>query len=252
MFKLSEHFASQATLEAEESHVSCVNHGSTEPASSTGNTTVHTTKEPVSFDAAIKQVKSLKKAAAERGIGHTASTEIATSAGVAVKVRKPKPHEWVRVHPNFEDFSLILPVVRFGDEGAEDYKLAKPDEYIIHPVLQDHPDLLDDANKLKEFHLAITRKGTLFIWPHTLLDGDNSWLDTEATIIQTARKQWVRQISDTREGLYRGKQSAQKWADPKWPTDMSFEDLLVKGLGDKFVASTTHPLFDKLLGRDSQ
>ena len=243
---MTEHFAPQATLEEEGSHVSCVNTGSTEPAGTNG----HTTKEPASFDAAIKQVKSLKKAAAERGIGHQASTEIETGVG-AVKVRKPKPHEWVRVHPNYEDFSLILPIVCFGDEGAEDDKLAKPDEYAIHPVLQDHPDLIDDANKLKEYHLAITRKGTLFIWPHTLLDAENLWLDTEAKIIQTARKQWVRQISDTREGLYRGKQSAQKWAEPKWPTDISFEDLLVKGLGDKFVASTTHPLFDKLLGRDN-
>jgi hypothetical protein len=252
MFKLSEHFASQATIEAEESHVTNVNDGSAEPTNGTGSTVGHTTtKEPASFDAAIRQVKSLKKAAAERGIGHQASTEIETGVG-AVKVRKPKPHEWVRVHPDIDDFSLVLPVIRFGDEGGseDDNKLAKPDEYVIHPVLQDHPDLSDDANKLKEFHLAITRKGTLFIWPHTVLDAENLWLDTEAKIIQTARKQWVRQISDTREGMYRGKQSAQKWADPKWPTDLSFEDLLVKGLGDKFVASTAHPLFDKLLGRD--
>jgi hypothetical protein len=228
------------------------NDGSSEPAPGTGNTDGPTTnKEPISFDDAIKQVKSLKKAAAERGIGHQPSTEIETGAG-AVKVRKPKPHECVRVHPDFEDFSLILPIVRFGTEegGDEKDKLAKPDEFVIHPVLQDHDDLKDDANKLKEFHLAITRKGTLFIWPHSLLDAVNEWLDSEAKIIQTARKQWVRQIADTREGLYRGKQSAQTWAEPKWPTNISFEDLLVKGLGDKFVNSTSHPLFDKLLGRD--
>ena len=45
----------------------------------------------------VSQVKSLKAAAAKRGIGQKTLVVVKASA---IKVRKPKPFEWVRVHPD--------------------------------------------------------------------------------------------------------------------------------------------------------
>jgi hypothetical protein len=190
-------------------------------------------------------VKSLKAQAAARGIGRKAST---TVNNVKISTRRPKPYEWVRVHPDADAYSIILPVVVFGKEEADDDKKAsmeKPDLYTIHPDLLDHPTLAEDATKQCEYSLAITRNGKVFVWQHTFLDKENSWLDSEEENIAKARTTWIRQISG--DGVYNRRESVKSFGEPSWP-DRDFESILVEALGDKFVSDETHPLFKKLLG----
>ena len=195
---------------------------------------------------ASAQVNSLKAKAAARGIGKKASTVV---VGSKITARKPKPFEWVRVHPDADNYSIVLPVVVFGKEEADDEKaqasMQKPDVYAIHPDLMDHPTLAEDATKQVEYNLAITRNGKVFVWSHTYLDKENSWLDSEEENIAAARRVWIRQISG--DGAYNRRESLKDFGDPSWPA-LDFESILIEALGDKFVADENHPLFKKLLG----
>jgi hypothetical protein len=198
-------------------------------------------------DSAAKQVQSLKAKAAARGIGRKASTTVVNSK---IAARKPKSFEWVRVHPDAENYSIILPVVIFGKEEADDAKQAsmqKPDVYVIHPDLLDHPTLAEDANKQYEFNLAVTRSGKFFVWQHTFLDKENSWLDSEEENIAAARTKWIRQISG--DSVYNRREAVKDFGEPNWP-DRPFESILIEALGDKFVASEDHPIFQKITGND--
>jgi hypothetical protein len=197
---------------------------------------------------ATAQVQSLKARAAARGIGRKASTVVVNSK---ITARRPKQYEWVRVHPDADAYSIVLPVVIFGKEEADDEKaqatMQKPDVYAIHPDLMDHPTLAEDATKQVEYNLAITRNGKVFVWQHTYLDKENSWLDSEEENIAAARRTWIRQISG--DGSYNRRESIKSFGEPQWPA-RDFESILIEALGDKFVADETHPLFKKLLGEE--
>jgi hypothetical protein len=197
---------------------------------------------------ATAQVQSLKARAAARGIGRKASTVVVNSK---ITARRPKQYEWVRVHPDADAYSIVLPVVIFGKEEADDEKaqatMQKPDVYAIHPDLMDHPTLAEDATKQVEYNLAITRNGKVFVWQHTYLDKENSWLDSEEENLAAARRTWRRQISG--DGSYNRRESIKSFGEPQWPA-RDFESILIEALGDKFVADETHPLFKKLLGEE--
>jgi hypothetical protein len=203
---------------------------------------------PQSKKSASAQAQSLKAKAAARGIGRKASTVV---SGSKITARRPKQFEWVRVHPDADAYSIVLPVVLFGKEEAEDEKaqasMQKPDTYAIHPDLMDHPTLSEDATRQVEYSLAITRSGKLFVWSHTFLDKENSWLDSEEENIAAARTTWIRQISG--DGAYNRRESVKDFGEPNWP-DRDFESILVEALGDKFVADESHPIFKKLTGEE--
>jgi len=208
----------------------------------------HTGAAPQTKKSAVAQVSSLKAKAAARGIGKKASTVV---VGSKITARKPKQYEWVRVHPDADNYSIILPVVLFGKEEADDEKaqasLQKPDTYAIHPDLMDHPTLAEDATRQVEYNLAITRNGKVFVWSHTYLDKENSWLDSEEENIAAARRVWIRQISG--DGAYNRRESSKDFGEPNWPA-RDFESILLEALGDKFVADESHPLFKKLTGEE--
>lgn len=212
-----------------------------------GDETNPTLKNPQPKSASA-QVNSLKAKAAARGLGRKASTVVTNST---IPARRPKPFEWVRVHPDAENYSIILPAIVFGKEESEDPKqqasMQKPDIYVVHPDLMDNPILAEDAVKQMEYTLAVTRGGKFFVWSHTFLDKDNSWLDSEEENIAAARSKWIRQISG--DGVYNRRVSENNFNEPNWP-DRDFDSILIEALGDKFVTSEDHPLFAKLLGND--
>ncbi len=196
-------------------------------------------------DSAAKQVQSLKAKAAARGIGRKASTTVVNSK---ITARRPKSFEWVRVHPDSDAYSIVLPVILFGKEEADEGKqasMAKPEVFAVHPDLMDDPRLADDLTKQVEYNLAITRNGKLFVWSHTFLDKENSWLDSEESNIAAARATWIRQISG--DSVYNRRESAKDFGEPNWP-DRDFDSILIEALGDHFVTALDHPLFAKLDG----
>jgi len=203
---------------------------------------------PQTQKSASAQVTSLKAKAAARGIGRKASTVVTNSK---IAARRPKPYEWVRVHPDADNYSIILPVIVFGKEEVDDTKqhanMQKPDIYVVHPDLLDHPTLTEDVTKQMEFSLAVTRNGKFFVWQHTFIDKENTWLDSEEENIAAARTKWIRQISG--DGAYNRRESVKDFGEPNWP-DRPFESILIEAFGDKFVAGEDHPIFAKLLGND--
>jgi hypothetical protein len=193
-------------------------------------------------------VKGLKAKAAAKGVGRKVSTPTTASVIVA---RKPKQYEWIRVHPDAENYSIVLPIVLFGKDeetgGNSKAKIEKADRYVIHPDMMDDPRLAEDAVKYSEYALAITRTGKLFVWQHTFLDRENVWIDTEEENMAKARTKWIRQISG--DGQYNRKESLVDFGKPAWPT-RDFDSILIEALGEKFVARPDHELFAKLDGLD--
>jgi hypothetical protein len=198
---------------------------------------------------AASAAKTLKAKQAERGVGTKATVSIQT---VRIQTRKPKPHEWVRVHPDADNFSIILNVVRGGAKNEDDAsKIQSAVLYPVHPDLADDPSLSDDATMLREYILAITRKNTLFIWEHAVLDKENTWVDVEESTIARARSTWIRQISNMAEATYNVKTPIKAMPDPEWAkfiAGRSFDEILVEALGDKFITSVDHPIVKELLG----
>jgi hypothetical protein len=200
---------------------------------------------------AVKAALNLKAKAIASGVNQKVSTEPKT---VKIQVRKPKQYEWVRVHPDTVNYSIILAAIVFGDEDAAEVeagKIEKAPVYAVHPDLVDHPDLEEDAVRRKEYNLAITRKGKLFLWEHSVLDKANSWVDAEEDNIAVARKTWIRQISNQADSTYNRREAKKSFGEPQWPADLTqngFEEMLVEGLGDLFVTSESHPIFGKIVG----
>lgn len=198
---------------------------------------------------AVSQAKSLKAQMAERGVGRKATTSVKTSK---IQCRKPKPFEWVRTHPDPDEYSIILPVFEFStDAEADEKKIQSRELYTVHPRLADHPDLADDATKFREYVLATTRKGKLFVWDHGYSEKENTWIDAEEENIVRARSTWVRQISDTGEATYNRKEPLRDLGEPDWVSLLngrSFDEVLIEALGDHFVTSSEHPIFKELLG----
>jgi hypothetical protein len=188
---------------------------------------------------------------ADRGVGRKASTTVKTSK---ISVRKPKSFEWVQAHPDADEYSIILPVFEYDATEQDDDKkgITKKILYTVHPDLVDEPDLEDDLTRLREYILATTRKGKLFVWDHGYSDKENSWIDSEEENITKARGIWVRQISNTGEGVYNRKQPLKAFPQPDWEkliAGRSFDEILIEALGDFFVTSLDHPIFKELLGR---
>jgi hypothetical protein len=75
-----------------------------------------------------------------------------------VRVRKPRPQEWIRVHPAPEYRGRGAMI--FYKEDAE----AKEEIYLVDPPLLKLDEKLKDEVTAATLFLAINRQGAIFIW----------------------------------------------------------------------------------------
>ena len=117
------------------------------------------------------------------------SQDFAREAGVeklltVVPVRKPKPHEFVQVHPNQQFRLTPTAIVDLKDEG---------EVYFVLPHLAQ--DLMGEY-RMMTLHLAITRQGVVFIWPVPLPDASSGrkqiWAESVNEAAAQAMRAWVR------------------------------------------------------------
>ena len=117
------------------------------------------------------------------------SQDFAREAGVeklltVVPVRKPKPHEFVQVHPDQQFRLTPTAIVDLKDEG---------EIYFVLPHLAQ--DLMGEY-RMMTLHLAITRQGVVFIWPVPLPDASSGrkqiWAESVNEAAAQAMRAWVR------------------------------------------------------------
>ena len=156
-----------------------------------------------------------------------------------VPVRRPQRGEYVRVNPNPE-MSIVVTIYTDKDDRDEVFFVAPSMRGVL-------------AEDLKAVLLvtAISRRGTLFIWPLQIPSEENpigrSWHESARKAAEIAKGTWVRIIADKSLGGYRARAAEGKLADPVWP-EVTFNELLEIAFQDRIIQSGDHPVVRRLRG----
>jgi hypothetical protein len=154
-----------------------------------------------------------------------------------VPVRKPKPQDFVRVHPG-ADYRADLAIIEL-QEDRESY-LVTPNTAV---------DLQNEV-RVKTLFTAINRQGVIFLWPVPVAATDARILEWHRSMregAEMAMARWVRVQANMNLGAYEIGEAAGAIPDPTWP-DYSFKDLLRIAFRDRFVDRLDHPVVRRLRG----
>ena len=156
---------------------------------------------------------------------------------LSVPVRKPDRQWFVRVHPE-DAYSLRTCVLEMRDD-RETYLVDRP----LWPEMPGEiiPKLL---------LTAISRQGTLFLWPIRLPGEDgrvDEWNRTAMDAAEYGKKAWIRVMSNPSVGAYDLVEAHGNIPEPNWP-EMPFSELLKLAFKDRFIRSLDHPAVQQLRG----
>ena len=167
------------------------------------------------------------------------------SDGVAVKklitmirVGKPQKQHFVRVNPD--------PAYRISPMAIIDLKDDR-ESYLVTPTLA--AELAGEFTSVALF-TAITRAGTLFLWPVPLPGPDgkhNPWHRSALIAVERAKSRWVRIVANMEAGGYDISEAAANIGEPEWP-EISFDEIVRIAFEGKIVDRPDHPLILKLRG----
>jgi len=157
----------------------------------------------------------------------------------AVPVRRPKRNEYVRVHPEFVcDRKLVE-----RDTGME------KECYLITPEVE---DLVLEEWRWTRLFVAITRRGTVFIWPIKIpLEGSGTGariFETAAKGAEQARSLWTKLVWDRDLGGYEMFRAKGDLGEPVWP-EKSFRDLMEIAFRNYLIDTEDHPVIRELEGQ---
>jgi hypothetical protein len=152
-----------------------------------------------------------------------------------VPIRKPSLQDFVRVHPTHRE---NFPILDFKDDR---------EEYVVQSDIV--PELISEIVN-KTLYLAITKQGTVFLWPVRLpgADGkDMDWWRSAREAAERATQSWVRVKANTNLGAYDITEAAGDLGEPEWP-EPGFWDIVRIAFKDRLIQSTDHPAIKRLRG----
>jgi hypothetical protein len=159
----------------------------------------------------------------------------------AVPVRKPKRTEFVRVHPG-ADYMVPCMLVMERDTGMD------TESYLVTPPVQ---HLVSEELKQVRLYTAITKRGTVFLWPIKLPGDNNDRIrrisDTAIQCAEQAKTLWVKVCWDRDLGGYGMQRAKGDLGEPQWP-DKSMRDLLELGFRNYLVDRPDHPVIREFAG----
>lgn len=97
---------------------------------------------------------------------------------------------------------------------------------------------------------AITKQGTVFVWPIKLPREDrrsDAWSQSAADAASLAESQWVRVVADMNLGAYQPYAAKGNLAEPKWPAE-SWAAILRIALRNRLIEDPEHPVIRDLQG----
>jgi hypothetical protein len=159
---------------------------------------------------------------------------------LSVPVRKPGRSEFVRVHPDF-NYRLETAVIELKEDRGETYLVAQA----LWPELAGEVTFSP-----RVLFTAVTRQGTLFLWPCRLPRPDgrrDEWQRTALEAADLAMKAWVRVTSNMPLGAYEVSQATGRLPDPEWP-ETPFADLLRIAFRDRYIDTADHVVLRRLRG----
>jgi hypothetical protein len=170
------------------------------------------------------------------------SQDFASAIGVkkvltTVPCRKPNRHEYLRVRPG-EEWRL--------ETGIFEDKINR-ETYLVDPSLWE--DLLGELHPVCLFY-AVTRQGTVFLWPVKLPGADgrsNTWNDSALSAARLAESKWVKVSANMAAGMYDVFEAKGELAEPEWP-DLSFPQVLQLAFKSRYIEKVEHPILKALRG----
>jgi hypothetical protein len=154
-----------------------------------------------------------------------------------VPVRRPNKQDFVRTHPDSQ-FRLDTAVLEME---------ADNETFLIHPACR--TELFAELVPVR-LYAAISRAGTVFLWPVRLPQPDgrsNPWWDSAHEAAAMAQSRWLRVVADRDLGAYQILRAAATLDDPVWP-NVSFAELVRLAFRDRLINSPDHPALRKLQG----
>jgi hypothetical protein len=156
-----------------------------------------------------------------------------------VPVDKPNKESWFRINPNpeYRMEALVLELK------------SSHEKYIVVPELKETlaPETTISPRLLVT---AITRGGTLFIWPMRVPGPDgrtDGWTRSAWQAAELAMTSWVRMTANMENGSYDVLQATASFCDPVWP-EITFRDLLAIAFRDSVIDKIDHPALQRLRG----
>jgi hypothetical protein len=158
-----------------------------------------------------------------------------------IPIRKPSKEWFIRTHDN-SAYYAVIPILELK-EDREIYLVAKH----LWPSLEG-----EQTFGPRMLMTAITRQGTLFVWPLRVPGDDaksNSWNDSALDAAKQARSQWTRLQPDQSAGGYQLSHPPEGSVidEPKWP-DYTFQEILDIAFRDRRIARPDHPVLRRLRG----
>ena len=172
---------------------------------------------------------------AELGAGGGVDREVDPT----IAVRRPRPREYFRVHPD-PAMSFTTAVVFDRDEMRND----------VFFVAANMRDALVGETKPALLVPCITRQDALFVWPLPLpVDGrQNEWHERARLALERGKTRWTRMAADMTIGTYRLYEPVEAQPAPVWP-NKSLQEILEVAFAGKVINSMDHPFVRRIQGR---
>lgn len=155
-----------------------------------------------------------------------------------VPVRRPHSQEFIQVHPDSK-YCLETAVLELKIER---------ETWLVEPSLW---GLLPNEIVPKILYATINLQNVIFLWPIRMpsLDGRlDKWNDSAHTIVDVAKKTWVKVVSNKSLGAYEYYKAESEISPPKWP-DISFQELVSRAFKGKYIRDINHPILKQLRGQ---
>jgi len=93
-------------------------------------------------------------------------------------------------------------------------------------------------------------RGTVFLWP--IKNTSNNWGLSARRVVKAAIERWVRIRPNMPANCYDIYKTPPELSNigPKWPADVTFEDVLMTAFEDHEIADDSHPLIRRLQGKE--
>jgi hypothetical protein len=155
-----------------------------------------------------------------------------------VPVRKPGRQEFVRVRPGAEWRLTPAAILELREDR---------EAYLVRPHLA---PLLANEIFVTAIHVAMSRQGTLFLWPIRLPVADGRFRDWHRSAlegVELAMGKWIRVTANMNLGAYEFSVALNGLPEPEWP-DVTFPEILRIAFRDRIIDSEDHVVIRRLRG----
>jgi hypothetical protein len=155
-----------------------------------------------------------------------------------VPVRKPRPQDFVRVHPD-ASYREPFAVIELKDD-REHYLVTAP---IAAALPAEIVTVM--------LYTTINRQRVVALWPVRLPATDGrvlEWHRSAQEHAERAMQCWIRIKANMSLGAYEATEAPPGIPDPEWPTEYSFHDLLRIAFRDRIINSFDHAVLKRLRG----